>query len=114
MQQFIKILLYYSYLYEAQHVSDDTWPIIRSLKLHWRPLVFHTWKVVGRVAVDVVRHSVPDEFQFFWNDLPLFRREKLIIIHTRLGLCCRSILFTHRIPILFVCVCVCLCMCVCV
>jgi hypothetical protein len=37
------------YLYEAQHVSDDTPPIIRSLKLHWQPLVFHTWKAVGRV-----------------------------------------------------------------
>jgi len=37
------------YLYEAQHVSDDTPPIIRRLKLHWQPLVFHTWKVVGRV-----------------------------------------------------------------
>jgi len=40
--------LYYSYLYEVQHVSGDTPPIIRSLKLHWHPLVFHTWKVVGR------------------------------------------------------------------
>ena len=38
------------YLYEAQHVSGDTLPIIRSLKLHWQPLVFHAWKVVGRVA----------------------------------------------------------------
>ena len=38
------------YLYEAQHVSGDTPPIIRSLKLHWQPLVFHTWKVVGRVV----------------------------------------------------------------
>jgi hypothetical protein len=37
------------YLYEAQHVSGDTPPIIRNLKLHLRPLVFHTWKVVGRV-----------------------------------------------------------------
>jgi len=36
------------YLYEAQHVSSDTSPIIRSLKLHWQPLAFHTWKVVGR------------------------------------------------------------------
>jgi len=31
-----------TYLYEAQHVSGDTPPIIRSLKLHWQPLVFHT------------------------------------------------------------------------
>jgi len=36
------------YLYEAQHVSGDTPPIIRSLKLSWQPLVLHTWKVVGR------------------------------------------------------------------
>jgi hypothetical protein len=37
-------------LYVAQHVSGDTPPIIRSLKLHWQPLLFHTWKVVGRVV----------------------------------------------------------------
>jgi hypothetical protein len=37
------------YLYEAQHVSGDTPPIIGSLQLHWQPPVFHTWKVVGRV-----------------------------------------------------------------
>ena len=39
-----------SYLYEAQHVSGDTPPIIRNLKLHKQPLVLHTWKVVGRVV----------------------------------------------------------------
>jgi len=39
-----------SYLYEAQHVSGDTPPIIRSLKLHQQPLVLHTWRVVGRVV----------------------------------------------------------------
>jgi hypothetical protein len=38
------------YLYEAQHVSGNTPPIIRSLKLRWQPLVFHMWKVVGRVV----------------------------------------------------------------
>jgi len=38
------------YLYETQHVSGDIPPIIRSLKLHWQPLVFHRWKVVGRVV----------------------------------------------------------------
>jgi hypothetical protein len=38
------------YLYEVQHVSCDTPPIIRSLKLHWQPLVLHAWKVVGRVV----------------------------------------------------------------
>ena len=38
------------YLYEAQHVSGNKPPIIRSLKLHWQPLVFHMWKVFGRVV----------------------------------------------------------------
>jgi hypothetical protein len=39
-----------SYLYEAQHVSGDTPPIIRSLKLHYHPPVLHKWRVVGRVV----------------------------------------------------------------
>jgi hypothetical protein len=38
------------YLYEDQHVSGDTPPIIRSLKLHCQLLVFHKWKVVERVV----------------------------------------------------------------
>jgi hypothetical protein len=37
------------YLYEAQHVSGKTPPIIKSLKLHWQPLVFHKWKAVNAV-----------------------------------------------------------------
>jgi hypothetical protein len=37
------------YLYKAQRVSDNTPPIIMGLELHWQPLVFYTWKVVGRV-----------------------------------------------------------------
>jgi len=49
MQQCIKIFII-RYLHEAQHVSGDTPPIIVSLKLHWQPLVFYTWKVVGRVV----------------------------------------------------------------
>ena len=49
MEQYIKSFII-PYLYEAQHVLGDTLPIIRSLKLHWQPLVFHTWKVVGRVV----------------------------------------------------------------
>jgi len=44
------LLHIYIYIYEAQHVSVETPPIIRSLKLHWQPLVLHTWKVVGRVV----------------------------------------------------------------
>ena len=50
MQQYIKILLFHIHVYEAQHVSGDTPPIIRSLKLHWQPLVFRMWKFVGRVV----------------------------------------------------------------
>jgi hypothetical protein len=37
------------YLYKSKHVSGDTPPIIRSLKLYWHSLVFHTWKVDGRI-----------------------------------------------------------------
>ena len=40
MQQCIKILLFLV-LNKAQHVSGDTPPIIRSLKLHKQPLVLH-------------------------------------------------------------------------
>jgi len=39
MQQCTKLL--FLILNEAQHVSDDTPPIIRSLKLHKQPLVLH-------------------------------------------------------------------------
>jgi hypothetical protein len=49
MQQCIKIFII-SYLHKAQHVSGNRPPIIRSLKLHWQPLVYHTWKVVKLVA----------------------------------------------------------------
>jgi uncharacterized protein (DUF2126 family) len=49
------------FLYEAQHVSGDTPPIVRSLKLHWQRLVFHTWKVVGRVVGGRCQaYTVPD------------------------------------------------------
>jgi len=46
-------------LYEAQHVSDDSPPIIRRLKLHWQPLVLHTWKVVGHELLDAVGVQQP-------------------------------------------------------
>ena len=49
MQQSIKLLLFLI-LNEAQHVSGDTSPIIRSLKLHKQPLVLYTWKVVRRAV----------------------------------------------------------------
>jgi hypothetical protein len=59
MQQWNNVII--PYLYEAQHVSGDTPPIIRSLKLHWQPLVCHTSKVVGRVVGGLCQaHTVPD------------------------------------------------------
>jgi hypothetical protein len=54
------------YLYEAQQVSGDTPPIIRSLKLHREPLVFHTWQVAGRVVggrCQAQAHTVPDVYR---------------------------------------------------
>jgi hypothetical protein len=47
MRQCINILLFYIYM--KLNMFRETPPIIRSLKMHWQPLVFHTWKVVGRV-----------------------------------------------------------------
>jgi hypothetical protein len=58
MQQCIKIVLFLI-LNEAQHVSCDTPPIIRSLKLHKQPLNLHTWKVVGRAVVGRCRVRYP-------------------------------------------------------
>jgi len=57
MQQCIKILLFLI-LNEGQHVSGDTPPIIRSLKLHKQPLVLHAWKVVGRCQVTYATHRL--------------------------------------------------------
>jgi hypothetical protein len=51
------------YLYEAQHVSGDTLPVIRSLKLQWQHLVFHMSKVARRVVGGSCQaHTVPDNF----------------------------------------------------
>jgi len=48
------IILFFLILSEATHVSGDTPPITRSLKLHKQHLVLHTWKVIGRAVLDVV------------------------------------------------------------
>jgi len=63
------------YLYEVQHVSGNTPPIIRSLKLHWQPLVFHMWKVVGCVVGERVRHTVSDTS----NNLPRMKNQRLAV-----------------------------------
>ena len=59
-----KMLLFLT-LNEAQHVSGDTPPIIRSLKLHKQPLVLHTWKVVGCAVLGRcwVAYTLPDSVQ---------------------------------------------------
>ena len=62
------------YLYEAQHVSGDTPPIIRSLKLHWQPLVLHTWKVVGHV---VAGHCLTASSNHMSNSLPRMQNQRL-------------------------------------
>ena len=59
MQQLSKIII--SHLYEAQHVSGDTPPIVRSLKLHQYPLVLQTCRVVGRVVAGRCQ-AEPDSF----------------------------------------------------
>jgi len=53
MQQSIKVLLFLI-LNEAQHVSGDTSPIIRTLTLHKQPLVLRT-TVESCRKLDVVR-----------------------------------------------------------
>jgi hypothetical protein len=79
MQQCIKIFIT-PYLYEAQHVSGDTPPIIRSLKLHWQPLVFQMCKVVRRVAsgrcqADVV--CLTTSTNYTSNNLPRMKNQRL-------------------------------------
>jgi hypothetical protein len=63
------------YLYEAQHVSGDTPPIVRSLKLHWQLLVFHTWKVVGRVVGGTV--CLTTSTNYTSNNLPRMKDQRL-------------------------------------
>jgi len=56
-----------SYLYEAPHVSGYTPPIIRSLKLHWQPLVFYTWVVVGRGVGGVCPPTIRPTIFYVWK-----------------------------------------------
>ena len=72
MQQVSNFII--PYLNEAQHVSGDTPPIMRRLKLHKQPLVLHKWQVVGCVVVERCQaayervqtapsHTLPDNVQ---------------------------------------------------
>ena len=58
------------YLYEAQHVSGKTPSIIRSLKLHWQPLVFPTWKVL---LILFLKTSI----NYMSNNLPRRKNQRL-------------------------------------
>jgi hypothetical protein len=66
------------YLYEAQHVSGDTPPIIRSLKLHWRPLVISYvegcwtcswWTLSGTQAPDDGRCVARNMLRFIYVNM---------------------------------------------
>jgi len=70
MKQCIKILLFLI-LNEVQHVSGDTPPIIRSLKLQKQPLVLHTCKVVGRAVVG--------RCQAASDNLPHMQNQRLLV-----------------------------------
>jgi hypothetical protein len=77
MQQFIKMLLFLI-LNEAQHVSGDTPPIIRSLKLQKQLLVLHIWKVfgcavVGRCQVATTSNNCTSD------NLPGMQNQKLLV-----------------------------------
>jgi len=78
MQQCIKILLFCIYM--KLNVSGDTPPTIRSLKLHWQPLVFHTWKVDGRV---VAGHCPPTTHSSTFQCPATTRRSTFHIWKTR-------------------------------
>jgi hypothetical protein len=62
---------------EVQHVSGDTPLIIRSLKLHWGPLVFYTWKFAGRVVGGPLSGIICEAQHVSGDTLPIIRSLKL-------------------------------------
>jgi len=66
-----------SYLYEAHHVLGDTPPIIRSIKLHWQPLVLNMWKVVGCVVAGRCRRTASSSYTF--NNSPRMQNQRLLV-----------------------------------
>jgi hypothetical protein len=59
------------YLYEAQHVSGDTPPIIRSLKLHIRERLLDVW------FLDAVRQSLTASSNHTSNNLSRTQNQRL-------------------------------------
>ena len=91
-----------SYLYEAQHVSDDTRPIIRNLKLHWQPLVYHKWRVVGRVLLLLLFSTYalqPSRLIVRSGlDVPTFATRRLYACHHATAPSGRTVSEKYRIP----------------
>jgi len=73
MQQCNKIFII-PYLYKAQYVSGDTPPIIRSLKLHWQPLVIlyveGCWTLSGTLCLTTSTNYTS-------NNLPRMKNQTL-------------------------------------
>jgi hypothetical protein len=67
------------HLHEAQHVLGDTTPIIRSLKLHWQPLAFHTWKVVSTCSWWTLSGTLclTTSTSYTSNNLPRMKNQRL-------------------------------------
>jgi len=77
------------YLNDAQHVSGDTQPIIRSLQLHKQPLVLHNvvgccWKCSCWTfsACSAPSHTLPDNVQQLH-----VRQPSVVLCKTRGYLC---------------------------
>jgi len=68
-----------SYLYEAQHVSGDTPPIVRSLKLQQQPLVLHMWNVVGRVVAGRCQVDLTASSNHTSNNIPRMQNQRLLV-----------------------------------
>jgi len=71
-----------SFLYEDQHVSGDTPPIIRNLKLHWQPLVLHTLKLVRRVIAGLCQaeYTLPEKASNHTSNNPTRTQNQRLLV----------------------------------
>ena len=65
------------YFYEAQNVPGENSPIITSIKLHWQPLVFYTWKIVGSVVGGRCQTRLTTSTNYTSNNLPHMKNQRL-------------------------------------
>jgi hypothetical protein len=75
MQHCIKISLFHIYM--KLNMFAATLPVIRCLKLHWQPLVFYTWKAVGRVVGGRCQAGLTVSTNYTSNNLPLMKNQRL-------------------------------------